>query len=326
MFLITTSVFLAFSALATGEKFVLWQSFEEIVTPGLPAGWTVVNQNMDDRQWETTKFGGLPERHQCARYNGNPALPASDWLFTPSVNLEAGTNYTLSFLCMVSETSVQKMKIFFGNSPDPSAMTTLLVDYTNLTNTTLQTYSVDFTVPVSGSIYFGFYCYSDPNQKQFFLDDIQIACPTSELSLVFILTKKLLDPGTTPVFGTNDTIEGWTILTNTSPVSRVLNTSFGLGPIYAKEYELSYIVIPPDGDTLQFVIRTIPAPLSTNRKYEQVDPGKYGGRLENLQKLFAFSQTGTYTVRAFYRNYFRTQTDDAWLGSLFSDPVTFIIQ
>jgi|GEM_PF-605192 len=318
-------LFVAFSARATGEKFVLWESFEEILTPGLPTGWTVVNQNMDDKQWETIKYGGLPLRHQCARYNGNPLLPASDWMFSPSVSLDAGTDYTLSFLCKVSGASVQKLRIFIGNSPDPSAMTTQLYDDNNITNTTLQEITISFSVPASGIFYFGFYCYSDPNQKQFFLDDISVSCVSSELNLKFVLTKKLLDPSTIPAYSATEAILGYTIIENVSSGSLVVNTSFNVGSLES-EYELSYIVIAPGGDTLQNIISAEPEPFSSSRTFEQVDPGKAKGRYEDIQKSFIFTQTGTYSIRVVYLSSRKSSSYNAWLGKLISDPVTFIIQ
>jgi hypothetical protein len=316
----------SFHGQASNYKFILWESFEEIPTPALPNGWTIANLNGDDKQWETIKYGGIPERHQCARYNGNPTLPASDWLFTPATSLDASTLYTLSFLCKVSPVSVQRMKIFIGNTPDPLGMVTQLFDNSNITNTTLQTNSIDFSVATSGTYYIGFYCYSGPGQKQFFLDDIMVSCLSSDLNLTVALVKKLLNPAETPAYLVNDTIECYVILENATSGILVLNTSFNVGSISDPEYELSYIIIPPNGDTLHYVILSEPEPFSTSRKFEMVEPGNVKGRFEDLQQSFIFSQTGTYTVRAVYRSYQKSQSYDVWLGKLISDPVTFTIQ
>lgn len=316
----------AFTSQATNYKFILWESFEEIATPALPVGWTRVNLNGDAQQWETNKYGGLPARHQCVRYNGTSPLPANDWLFTPPMSLSPGILYTLTFQCKVSPGSTQRMKICVGNAPDPGAMVTQLYDNPMIINPALQEFSVDFIVPVPGDYFLGFLCYSNPGQNQFFLDDIQVSCQSSELNLKFALTKKLLDPSATPAYAATEAIEGYAVIENASTGILVLNTSFNVGSVSESGYELSYIVTPPDGIVLQFVLRSEPEPFSTSHKFEMVEPGKVKGRYEDIQKLFRFTQTGTYTVQAVYRSYYKSPGYDVWLGKLVADPVIFTIQ
>jgi len=309
---------------ALNFKFVLWENLEELATPALPAGWTVANLNGDNKQWETIKFGGLPASHQCLRYEANPALPADDWLFTSPILLNAGLPYDLSFLSKVSPGTVQKLKIFIGNSPDPTSMAEIY-NNGNITNSNMQMISLVVNVVSSGNYYLGFYCYSDPNQKQFFLDDILMSCPTADLNLKFALTKKLLDPSVTPSYSTTEAMEGYAIIENVSPDFLVLNTSFNVGSISEPGFELSYIIISPNGDTLAYVLRSEPEPFSTSRKFETVNPGMVKGRFEDVQKLFRFTQAGTYTLQAVYRSYYKSPGYNVWLGRLTSSTISFII-
>lgn len=324
--LLFTLLIYALSAGANNKKYVLWESFEDIIAPGLPAGWIVENSNSDSRQWATVEVGGIPGRSQSIRYIGDPAMAADDWFFTPPLNLNPGTQYTLSFYAKVSPASVQKIGVFLGNSPHSSAMAIPVYNNSIITNTLIQKFTVSFNVGSPGIYHFGFHCYSDANQKQFYLDDILLSRPTSDLNLTFSLADQLLYPGLTPSYGVNDTIEGYTIIENTSSQTLIINTSFNLGGIRDVRNELIYIVIPPGGDTLQYVIRGEPEPFASSRTFKNVEPGEIKGRIEDLQKLFLFTQTGTYTARVFYRSIYKSPSYDVWLGELLSDPVTFIIE
>jgi hypothetical protein len=324
--LISLMLLFTLPAAASNKKYILWESFEDIVAPGFPADWIVENTNADISQWETADAGGIPGRSQSIRYVGDPVKPADDWFFTPVLNLDPGIEYTLSFYGKVSTASVQKLGIFLGNAPQSAAMLTPIYNNASITNIEMQKFSVSFTVVISGIYHLGFHCYSNANQNQFYLDDILLSQPTTDLSLTFSLADELLNPGIIPSYGVNDTIEGYTIIENTSMQALVMNTSFNIGGSNDIRNELIYIVIPPDGDTLEYIIRAEPEPFATSRTFQNVEPGEIKGRVEDLQKLFLFTQTGNYTARVFYRSIYKSENYDVWLGELLSDPVNFIIE
>jgi hypothetical protein len=316
------------NANAIGERFVLWESADNIAPPLIPVGWTVENANGDNYIFQTVEYGGLPESHQCFRYAGNPTSPADDWLFSPELKLDRGIQYTLSFRIKSSTNSIsEKLNVWIGSQPSSSSMTTMLIDKDNITNKTMKLVVLNISVQTSGSYYLGFHCYSLPNQKHLFLDDIKLAMPSTEFEISFAFTKQLLNrTSSPPTYNKTDTIDGYLFLTNVSNNSIVVNKSLNVGDSYEYGTGLTYIVTNPDGDTLYFALKAEPEPWSTVKSYTMVAPGNFIGRLEDLQKLFTFTKSGTYKMTVIYRNYHQSQNNDSWLGKVISEPVTFTVK
>ena len=160
---------------ASAEKFVLWESFEDITPPSWPLGWLTEDYNGDGFTWETKKYGGLGEHPQCVRYSAQ--VTADDWFYTPALTLNAGVTYTLSFRYKVSSTSVQKMNIWFGSTQASGSMTTQIYNNSAISDTIMTLVTATFTVPISSVYYIGFHCYSDPNLLRLFVDDILVSYP-----------------------------------------------------------------------------------------------------------------------------------------------------
>jgi hypothetical protein len=320
-FLITGSVF------ASGERFILWESFEDITLPGWPLNWTYENSNGDDKTWETKKYGGLGERPQCVRYAASATVAANDWFFTPALTLNAGITYTLSFRYKVSKTSNQKMNVWFGSTQTSAGMTTQIYDNNTLTDTIMTLVSADFTVSTSGVYYIGFHCYSDVNQMRLFIDDILLSYPETDLTMTIGLSKELFTTGT-PSFGPNDTIESVAIIKNIGTTDINFNQRFTIGSLTNLNCEFHYICINPTNDTLIFNITIEEAKLKGSH-FQTLGPGEIAGKVYNLQSPFTFTGLGIYTLYVQYQNYHKHPDDpiiDVWMGRILSDPITFVIQ
>ncbi len=328
-FLFIFSFFIIISLVhATGERFVLWESFEDIIPPSWPLGWLTENSNGDSQTWETKKYGGLGERPQCVRYSASALIAADDWFFTPALTLNAGFTYTLSFRYKVSNSSTQKMNIWFGGAQTSVGMTTQIYDNNTLTDTIMALVSADFTVSVSGVYYIGFHCYSDANQLRLFVDDILVSYPETDLGLTVILEKEMTSPGGTPSFGLSDSIESVAVLKNLGASDINLNQRFTIGGLTNFHCELQYICIDPTNDTLIFNI-TIEESQLKGSDFKLLLPGKTTGKIYNLRSPFTFSELGTYTLYVRYQNYHKHPDDaaiDVWMGRILSDPLTFILE
>lgn len=307
-------------------QFILYENFESIIPPSVPAGWTTIDENGDGRTWQTRKFGGNTTNPQCIRYSSNNIVAANDWFFSSEVQLDAGTQYTITFKYKVSQAAVHKMDIWIGNSPMPGGMTNKIFSNTSLNQTIMTEISTNFSTSASGMYYFGFHCYSDANNGLLNVDEIIISQPFSDLQLSFVLTKFLLNRGATPVYNLSDTLEGQILLNNIGTNVLFINKNFNVGHSYALETNISYIVIDPDGDTLDYILKAEPYPWPTENSFLEFFPGDVTGRIDDLQELFWFTKPGVYTVRALYQNYYQSNSNDAWLGKVYSIPVTFIMQ
>lgn len=310
---------------ATGARFGLWESFEDIIPPSWPLGWLTENSNGDDKTWETKKYGGLGERPQCVRYTASALIAGDDWFFTPALTLNPGVTYTLSYRYKVSNTSTQKMNIWYGGAQTSSSMTTQIYDNNTLTDTIMTLISADFTVPISGVYYIGFHCYSGVNQLRLFVDDILVSYPETDLQLKVVFDEEILNSGI-PTYNLSDTIESITLLKNIGLTDLNLNQRLTVGGITNYKAELSYICIDPIGDTLTFGLMVEESQLKSS-DFQVLASGSTAGKHYNLQTPFTFSELGTYTLIVRYQNYHKNPGgSNAWLGKIMSNPVNFVLE
>lgn len=138
---------------------------------GLGNPWVTSNQ---DLYYTNASMDG-----NILMYNGqNPgnANPANVWFYTEGINLVAGTTYAVNYLYGGTSTpsSVQnKMRVAYGNYPDVANMTVVLDDHPDIKSSSFSNI-VTFTAPSTGVFYFGFQAYSNPNNGQLYVDDIQV--------------------------------------------------------------------------------------------------------------------------------------------------------
>lgn len=138
---------------------------------GLGNPWVTSNQ---DSYYPNASMDG-----NILMYNGqNPgnANPANVWFYTEGINLVAGTTYAINYLyggTAIPSTVQNKMKVAYGTYPDFASMTTILDDHPDIKSSSFSNI-VNFTAPSTGVFYFGFQAYSNPNNGQLYVDDIQV--------------------------------------------------------------------------------------------------------------------------------------------------------
>jgi hypothetical protein len=97
----------------------------------------------------------------CILYGTSSLESGDDWIFSPGFTLQAGTNYTLSFLAANGYSAgSEALKIYIGTDTIAATMTTLLEDFSAITGTTFTNKATTFSVPSNGTYYFGFFAYT----------------------------------------------------------------------------------------------------------------------------------------------------------------------
>ncbi|SHE91157.1 Fibronectin type III domain-containing protein [Flavobacterium fontis] len=112
-------------------------------------------------------------------YNGqapSASGTANTWFFTKGVNLTAGTSYRLQYLYSGTDnppTALNRMRVSYGTLPFAANMSTQLDDKPEIKGGPSISI-VNFVPATSGVYYFGFNCYSNPNNGQLAVDDISV--------------------------------------------------------------------------------------------------------------------------------------------------------
>jgi hypothetical protein len=136
--------------------------------------YTVENLNDDNRTWQFISSGGNTNPG-CVRYDYNDFEAANDLLITKCVFLEQQYAYKLSFWNKIEDqTWPENLKVSIGEIQTAAGMLTELGDYPDLSNSSWQENIVNFTVGYDGFYYLGFYCYSDAQMFNLYIDDISI--------------------------------------------------------------------------------------------------------------------------------------------------------
>lgn len=221
-----------------------------VICPALPLCTTVSDENADGFTWRTYSSGGQGWTDQVVAYvyNSNSTTSANDWLFTPGLNLTAGTYYRLRFKYNNDSTSLytEKLKVAYGNANTSAAMTNILSNYLSVYSTSPQIATIDFTPSASGVYYIGFQVYSDADKDVLILDDISVdlrpACDAPSSLQVNVPASSISASvsWTPPTYGPPTSYEYAVIQSPTPPTSGITTTSTsggvgGLTP-YAQYY------------------------------------------------------------------------------------------
>jgi len=158
------------------------ENFDNETTPSVPCGWVISNDNSDANEWQTST--ALPNSGANSLYLGyNTSVAANDWIFTPELQLVAGTDYTMKFSYRARSAAFpESMSVWLGSARDAASMTTLLFDSTDFTHTAYDTVTVNINPSNTGSYFVGFFGYSSANQWAILVDDVSIDFTTSVLS------------------------------------------------------------------------------------------------------------------------------------------------
>lgn len=140
------------------------------------ADWSSLSINGDNFKWEIP-FNGIPKTgSKSARFFNGTTNTGGDWMFSRCFPMQAGETYEISYWYRGASTSTpSKLKLKYGQSPNPAGMTMLLDSLPNILSTTYQKSTKLFVAPATGIYYFGWYAFSDPSSSNhMYVDDINI--------------------------------------------------------------------------------------------------------------------------------------------------------
>ncbi|NPD44028.1 MULTISPECIES: T9SS-dependent choice-of-anchor J family protein [unclassified Lentimicrobium] len=167
-------------------------SFEEIEQGGVeeyPEGWTSEDLNINpftNQAWRSIKNSSTSEN----AHTGETAIHMlshfsetnNDWLYTPSIEMEAGEVYTLKFwyTAKILQGSIEKIKVHIAGENNALAMlenTELWID-DNVDEDLWKQAEINYIAAETGMFYFGFHYFSDELSFVFIIDDVEIDGPT----------------------------------------------------------------------------------------------------------------------------------------------------
>ncbi len=130
--------------------------------------WTVVDVNKDGKTWadNSSSYNYSGSRFTSGKqYSYHSSNDGNDWLISPAVTLEAGKEYKAKYW-VNTRSYTESKKLTFADSGDVDALAagTVLTDFTaTKAYPSMTKVSAVFTVPTTGTYYFGFLAYSPKN-------------------------------------------------------------------------------------------------------------------------------------------------------------------
>lgn len=133
--------------------------------------WTVIDNNGGS----TWAYDATTQKVYY-RYDQSPdKKPGDDWLISPKIALKAGVTYRFSIYARnYSKKYPESFKVAIGTAPEPTAMTTELLNMADYNNTDGANHQVSFTVPADGSYHLGIYEFSNPYMYRLDIDEVAI--------------------------------------------------------------------------------------------------------------------------------------------------------
>ncbi|WP_298305852.1 T9SS sorting signal type C domain-containing protein [Flavobacterium sp.] len=159
---------------ATFPYFEYIDPFTGFSVPNLPPCTSRQNAGLGNNWVSTNPAPSMFDEHMI--YNFSFANAANAWFYTGGVNLIAGNEYRISYTYGGSSQFTfitNKMEVKYGTAPVNTAMTIPIDNHPVIKTSPFQNV-VNFTAPSTGVFYFGFRAYSDANNGELYLDDIEI--------------------------------------------------------------------------------------------------------------------------------------------------------
>lgn len=167
----------------------LYENFESVAddSTDLPEGWTAIaTPGLDSDTWHVGTLGrdGTPlngvSGFKYAYILGNRETdsPHDAWLFSPTLRMEAGTEYTIEFFALMppvtGSDTMEKLRVCICSGQKKDAVVTELETIEN-DNDYWRYYGYSFTPEESGEYAIGFNSLSPANSNSTVIDDLKIS-------------------------------------------------------------------------------------------------------------------------------------------------------
>ena len=152
------------------------EGFEGLILPSLPSCWTNVDVNNDTKTWKTTLTAGhFHSGSRAVEYMYSSSNAADDWLFSPSVALNGGTQYQFRYWQKIGSGSYpERWEIKYGSAPNAAGMTGTIQASTISYLPSWSQWTNDFTPATTGTYYIGIHCISNANMYYLAMDDFEL--------------------------------------------------------------------------------------------------------------------------------------------------------
>ena len=221
------------------QNTLLFENFDDATPPLLPEGWISENNSGTGTTWVTySVFSYSPPN--CIAVFGD-WQPKDEWLISPSVTLDAGVSYRVSFYYRTSF-SPQKIRVMMGTEQTSQSMETQIYINESVVNTTYQEGFAIITPVEQKTVHFGWHIFDSQNNGSIYMDDIMV----EEMEAVpeISLSKQNHNFGTISV---NETAETTVVITNLGGAPLTIAETSVEPPFYA---EYSGTIEPGYTDTL----------------------------------------------------------------------------
>ncbi len=152
------------------------ENFDAVTLPNLPFCWTRWS-SAAGRPWMTSNSAGIGA-HSSPNFVGvfyHPSMPKNEWLVSPPLQVNAGTNYVVKFWLEAPGYGYpEKLKLVMSSDPSIAALLVAPVIW-NRDDLFLSTYTefiVPFTAVSSGTYYFAWHAYSVADVDYIAMDDV----------------------------------------------------------------------------------------------------------------------------------------------------------
>ncbi len=134
---------------------------------------TIIDANNDGCTWSLFTYY---DNTGHARYKYNNKNSGDDWLLTPSLKLEAGKEYIVSFeAASYQKKYPERLEVKYGVGSDPTTYTGVVLDTTLLTSSSYVIYTQAIVPETSGDMKIGFHCISDPMMYYLLLENLKVS-------------------------------------------------------------------------------------------------------------------------------------------------------
>ncbi len=173
------------------------ENFDSTPTPGLPAGW--LTQVISGNAWANSNYNSCSSPNSL-RYPYNSSQAADSWAYTPGINLQSGTTYTLDFnyRTQSSGTFPESLEVWIGTGQANSSMTNMIWSRLSFVSSTCSSAAPTFTAPATGTYYIGFHCVSAADMYYLYVDDINLTHLSTGICNICVCATITLSPATLP--------------------------------------------------------------------------------------------------------------------------------
>ncbi len=169
--------FLPFFANLSSAQTLLTTGFENAVLPSPPPDWIVTHTGTANWQSLTAPVGGGNQQsgHKCMFLQNNADGSASDaWLISPSVSLQAGKKYSISFYYKNQSYQGNRLQVTLGSDTLPASQTEILWEKGFKTNFYSEA-QINYTPTTTGIRYIGIHCNTPSTRTYVYIDNFEVS-------------------------------------------------------------------------------------------------------------------------------------------------------